>query len=87
MNQITNTARKITSTTTANGGQAIPIKAKATHANTFRTRNIHVCFRNMGATTTSRSRAAPSYSDSPDAKYKATRLIGTIVSGRCDWTG
>jgi hypothetical protein len=46
-----------------------------------------VCFRNMGATTTSRSRAAPSYSDSPDAKYKATRLIGAIVSGRCDWTG
>jgi hypothetical protein len=87
MNQGSNTARKITSTTRANGGQAITMKANATHASTFRTRDIHVRFRNVGATTTNRSRAAPRHGDSPDAKYKATWLIGAIVSGLYGWTG
>ena len=65
----------------ANGGQAITTNAKAIHATAFLTRTSHVRFRNLDETATSASKPAPRYSDSPDAKYKAIRLIGAIVSG------
>jgi hypothetical protein len=81
MNHSRKTARKIRSTTKANGGQAITINANAIHAATFLTCSSQVRFRNGVATAASVSKAVPRYNDSPEAKYKAIRLIGEIVSG------
>ena len=81
MNHSRKTARKIRSTTTANGGQAIAINANAIHAATFLTRRSQVRFRNGVAIAASASKTVPRYNDSPEAKYKAIRLIGEIVSG------
>jgi len=56
------------------------MKTKESHAATFRERRAQRLFTNGERTVARLSRAAPLYSDSPDAKYKTTGFIVEIVS-------
>jgi hypothetical protein len=80
MNQVRNAAMKIASTANANGGQAITIIANASHAARFRSRNKKWRFKYGETPMASRSKTAPTYSDSPDAKYNPTGFIAEILS-------
>jgi len=67
-NHSVNAARKIASTVYENGGQAITISTNPTHAARFRKGNHQPCVKYGEMTTASRSKSAPAYSESPDAK-------------------